>query len=895
MKKGIKRRIIPVFLLSCFFSSLLFAAEWGDVNDDAVIDIVDALLVAQFYVGLDPQGFLQEAADVSADGDIDIVDALLIAQFYVGLINEFPASSTDTPSPTPQGPGPIWSGGPYTLDGVDDYGVVQAGITNNLYDFTIAAWIYLNTIDTWSRIFDFGIDTTYNMFLTPASSSGTIRFAITISGSGAEEQINGSTTLPAGSWQHVAVVMNGNTGVLYINGAEAGRNNSMTLVPANLGNTTNNFIGRSQYSDPYLNGSVDGFLIYDRALSSSEILSLVNNPPGDIPTPIPTQTPAPTSTPGPEPPIQGVQPVYMKNYSINNTLWNGRISGLISNWIPYLYNQCNNTNLEEGGINNFIQAGRKNKGQSYSGHVGYWFSPVWVLGTFESMCYAHMVGGNFTSQINNWLPILLDAQEPDGYMSTWHQLGNYPRWSSAYRDAHEGYVAQYWIEAGIAHYLATGSTGFLDAAKRLADCWYNNAPGQGQWWDGHQGIKLALCRLARITGETKYAELARTLLEARSGGGEYDQSHQLPKNQSEAVGHAVRAVYMYTGMADVAALLNDSTYRNAADRLWDNLINYKFYVTGGLGSGESSEGFGANYSLPQNAYNETCAGIGNMFFNASMMLLYQDAKYIDMLETSLYNNVLGSLDLNCNNFYYTNPLDQDNARYSWHSCPCCVHNIARTWLQLPRWMYAKSAGILYINLFIGSTVDVGVIGGTNVSVTQSTDYPWDGNVIITVNPSSPVSFTIKIRSPDRSVSAIYSSNPGSNGITSLSVNGTAQGISSSNGYVTITRTWNPGDRIELNLPLNIERISAVSQVSACSGRVALQRGPVVYCFEDRDQGLDNTLSPGVALSAEWDNSLLNGIMTIRGTWSNGQSLLAIPRYARNNRGGRSIVWVREER
>jgi DUF1680 family protein len=814
----------------------------------------------------------------------------LIAQFYVGLIDEFPVSSTITPTPPPQGEDPIWSGGPYLLDGVDDYIDVPDGITSGFTNCTIAAWVNLNSSDTWTRIFDFGIDTTTNMFLTPNSGSA-IRFAITTGGSSGEEQINGSSTVSTGSWQHVAVVLNGNVGILYVNGSEVGRNSSMTLVPADLGNTTNNYIGRSQYDDPYLNASVDDFFIYDRALSSSEIASLAQNPP---PTSAPTETPAPTDVQPTEAPITGVQPVSMKPYTIDSTLWNDRINRLISNWIPHLYNQCNNTNLAEGGIDNFIQAGRKNNGQSYSGHVGYWFSPVWVLGTFESMCLANMVGGNFTSQINNWLPTLLGAQESDGYMSTWHQLGNNPRWSSAHRDAHEGYVAQYWIEAGIAHYLSTGSTQFLDAAKKLADCWYNNAPGQGQWWDGHQGIKLALCRLARLTGDNRYAQLARTLLEARQGGGTYDQSHQLPKNQSEAVGHAVRAAYMYAGMADAAAILNDSTYSNASDRLWDNVTNYKFYVTGGLGSGETSEGFGGNYSLPQDAYCETCAGIGNMFFNANMMLLHQDAKYIDILETSLYNNVLGSLDLNCNNYYYTNPLDQSGARYSWHSCPCCVHNIARTWLQLPRWMYAKSSDVLFINLYIGSTVDVGTVGGTNVSITQSTDYPWDGNVTITVNPSSSAAFTIKLRSPQRSVSTLYSSSPTSDGISSLTVNGSSHSTSTSNGYVTITRIWNPGDRIEIVFPMNIEVIRAVSQVSACSGKAAIQRGPFIYTIESVDQSINNTLPSNPSLSAVWDGGLLNGVVKITGTYTNGSSMIAIPNYARMNRGGSCKVWINSQ-
>ncbi len=697
--------IIVSLILFC--AGHLAAAECGDANSNGTIDIVDALVVAQYYVGLNPAAIDLSASEVNGDGSVTIVDALLIAQYYVGLISSFS-------------------------------GCVQT----------------------------------------------------------------------------------------------------------------------------------------------------------QAPTATPTAVPTPVVTVGPtDAPITGVQSVTMRNWTVNSTLWNNRLSNLKSNWIPYLYNQCNNTNLAEGGIANFTNAMRKNQGQSYSGHVGYWFSPVWVLGTFETMCLANMNGANFTSQMNNWLPTLLGAQQSNGYMSTCHQLNNWTAWDPAHRDAHEGYVAAYWIDAGIAHYLSTGSTQFLDAAKKLADCWYNGRPGQGQWWDGHQAIKMSLINLAKLTGDTKYASLARTLLEVRTGGGTYDQSQTYPRNQSEAVGHSVRAAYMYAGMAGVAAVLNDATYTNASDRLWDNLTNYKYYLTGGLGSGESSEGFGANYSLPQAGYCESCAGIGNMFFNENMMLLHQDAKYADLLENSLYNNVLGSLDMNCRNFYYQNPLEGSGARYAWHSCPCCVHNIPRVWLSLPRWTYAKSSNVLFVNLFIGSTVDVGTVGGTNVSMTQVTNYPWDGNVSITVNPQTAANFTIKIRSPNRSVSNLYSStNPG-NGITSLSVNGTAQSTTASSGYVTITRTWNPGDKIDIVLPMNIEIVKAISNVAACSGRVAIQRGPLVYCIESVDCGTGNSLSSTASLSAVWDGGLLNGVTKITGTFTNGSAMTAIPYYARMNRGGSFRTWI----
>jgi DUF1680 family protein len=613
-----------------------------------------------------------------------------------------------------------------------------------------------------------------------------------------------------------------------------------------------------------------------------------------------------------------LEPVYAAGFTVQSTLWSHRVKRIIQNWIPHCYDMLSDPDLPEGGIDNFVQAARELSGETAKPHVGYWFSNAYVLNTVEAMCHALMIDpqgdadiihaqDEMRAKLDDWLPKILSAQEPDGYLQTWTTLGNTPHWSD--RAAHEGYVAGYFLEAAIAHYRMTGKTDatMYDAAKRLADCWCDNigpAPKK-TWWDGHQGMEQALTKFARFvnlvegagTGD-KYAQLAKFLLDSRTGGGEYDQSHTLPINQTEAVGHAVRAVYMYAGMADVAMLTDSPAYYDAVNALWDNLVNKKMYVTGGVGSGETPEGFGPNYSLPNSSYCESCAGCGMLFFQYQMNLAYQDGKYADLAELALYNAILGSLDLEARNFTYTNPLDQLTARYEWHNCPCCVGNIPRTLLALPTWMYAKGGNSLYVNLFIGSTVTIDDVAGTSVQMVQTTDYPWDGNVTITVNPSTAKKFTVKIRVPDRSVSDCYTSTPDANGITSISVNGSAITPTISKGYAAITRKWRAGDRIDLVLPLSIQRVKANEQVIADQGRVALQHGPLIYNFETIDHPdisfNDLVLDPGADLSAQWDGSLLGGVVTIKSASADGPALTAIPNYVRNNRGGRSFVWIREE-
>jgi DUF1680 family protein len=368
------------------------------------------------------------------------------------------------------------------------------------------------------------------------------------------------------------------------------------------------------------------------------------------------------------------------------------------------------------------------------------------------------------------------------------------------------------------------------------------------------------------------------------------------QQQYEAVGHAVRATYSYSGMADVAAETHDHDYQSAVASLWDNMVNKKYYVTGGIGSGETSEGFGPNYSLRNNAYCESCSTCGLIFFQHKMNIAYHDAKYADLYEESMYNALLGSVDLEGKNFYYTNALDETRRRYPWHACPCCVGNIPRTLLMVPTWTYVKDDDAIYVNLFVGSKIMVDRVAGTNVEMVQTTDYPWNGKVAITVNPQAEKSFKINVRVPNRDTSELYKSSPEANGLVSLAVNGSPVASPKiENGYAVIDRTWKAGDKIEFELPMKVQRVKASEKIAADRGRVALRYGPLVYNIESVDQNVDTAvLPPTSSLTTEWKPELLSGVVVIKGTFADGSPMLAIPNYARTNRGGRSIVWIKDQ-
>ncbi len=611
------------------------------------------------------------------------------------------------------------------------------------------------------------------------------------------------------------------------------------------------------------------------------------------------------------PPKQRLDVVYTTRYSIDSPLWNVRAKTLIVDWIPHCINYCERTDLRQGqgGLDNFVEAAKALQGQPHARHKGYVFSNAWVHQTVESMCIALMVDPQGDPEIisaqqhmqetlERWIPIVLAAQEPDGYLQTAYTLADrkyWPeRWSPAQRGNHEGYTAGYFIESAINHYtLSNGQDLRLyKAAKKLADCWAANiGVGKKAWFDGHQEMEQALVRFGRFVNDMEgqgrgdsYIVLAKFLLDSRRGGQEYDQSHVPPGQQYEAVGHAVRATYFYSGMADIAAETGDHDYQSAVMSLWDNMVNRKYYLTGGIGSGETSEGFGPNYSLRNEAYCESCSSCGLIFFQYKLNLAYHDAKYADLYEQTMYNALLGGVALDGKSFSYTNPL-VNTQRTVWHVCPCCVGNIPRTLLMMPTWAYVKGKDGLYVNMFVGSKIHVGKIAGTDVEMVQKTNYPWSGKVGITVNPAQSKTFSVYVRIPNRTTSKLYTETPAVSGVKSFSVNGREMKPRIEKGYAVITRDWKAGDRIDMELPMEPQRVTADNRIKADTGDVALKYGPLVYNVETADgQNIDQPLG-SAPLKAEWRPDLLGGVMVLTGTWQDGTPMTAIPNYARVNRLG----------
>jgi DUF1680 family protein len=623
------------------------------------------------------------------------------------------------------------------------------------------------------------------------------------------------------------------------------------------------------------------------------------------------------------PPAKQLDAVYTKNFQVTSPLWHARTKALMVSWIPHCIDQINRTDLTQGpgGIDNFVEAGKALRGEPHGSHKGYVFSNAWVHQTVEAMSIALMIDPQGDQEVikahekmratlDDWVPKILAAQEPDGYLQTAFTLprvdgrgnlnpGPFKHWER--RGDHEGYTAGYFLESAINHYLMTNKKDarLYNAAKKLADCWYANigpAPKKA-WYDGHQEMEQALVRFGRFVNDMEggghgqhYIELAKFLLDCRYNAAvserehqEYDQSHLPVIQQYEAVGHAVRAVYSYSGMADVAVETHDTDYQSAVKSLWDNLVNKKYYVTGGIGSGETSEGFGGNYSLRNASYCESCSSCGEIFFQWKMNLAYHDAKYVDLYEETMYNALLGSTDLAGHVFYYDNPLDANAPRGAWHTCPCCVGNLARTLLMVPTWAYAKSDDGVYVNMFVGSTITLENVGGQDVQMVQTTNYPWDGKVAITVNPKAAKTFSVRVRVPNRAVSSLYRSTPDANGIGAITVNGATVKAPIDKGYAVISRAWKPGDKIEFTLPLKVQRIRASEKIAADHNKVALRYGPLVYNIEKVDQDITKALSPEASLTTEWKPELLGGVMVIQGKFADGTPLLAVPNYARTNR------------
>ncbi len=637
------------------------------------------------------------------------------------------------------------------------------------------------------------------------------------------------------------------------------------------------------------------------------------------------------------------------NYSIDSPLWNERLKSHIVGWIPHCIEELETKDLRNGGggIDNFIDAGNKLKGEPVTqAHRGYVFANAYVHNIVESMSLALMVDAkgdketlaaqaHIKETLNRWIDIIVAAQEPDGYIQTAHTLGlpgggrggntnagprMWDRWTEASRGNHEGYTQGYFLESAIDNYyynqmIKSDDRRLYNAAKKCADCWYNNigpstemrpdgvTPKQ-QWYDGHQEMEKALVRFGRLVNDAegggkgdKYIKLSKFLLDCRSTGRdrtEYDQSQVPVIQQYEAVGHAVRASYTYAGMSAVMAETGDIDYQSATLSLWDNIVNKKLYITGGVGSGETSEGFGPDYSLRNNAYAESCANCGELFFQYNMNLAYKDAKYVSLYEDTLYNAILGDTDLKGTVLCYTNTLSGGNNRLPWQGCPCCVGNTPRALLALPTWTYATGDQDLYMNLFVGSTMTVPKFMGTSVQMVQKTNYPYDGKVSVTVNPKEAKHFALRIAIPDRQVSAIYSTTTPVSGLKSLSVNGEkVDNVKMDKGYAVIERDWKAGDHVDLEVPMEVQVFKADNRVQADRGMVALRYGPLVYTFEGADNGGSTNgkvVPANPQLTAQYMpnffqslNNAGEGAMVIKGKFADGSDLTAIPYYARYNR------------
>ena len=614
--------------------------------------------------------------------------------------------------------------------------------------------------------------------------------------------------------------------------------------------------------------------------------------------------------------------VAMRPYTVDSAFWRPRLRNQILHWIPHCIAKLSEPGLKEGGIGNFIEAGNKLAGRPFKPHSGAPWANAYTFNTLEAMCLALQLEPGIDTELQagqaalrakleEWIPLVLAAQEPDGYLQTRFTLGTAgeikqgkapPRWTIV--GDHEGYIAGYFLDAAVAHYRLTEGRDrrMYDAARKLADCWDRHVgpSSEKKWYDGHQAIEMALVRLAELTDEvegagagTKYVRLARHLLDNRGGGGSYDQAHLPVTRQYEALGHAVRAVYNYNAMADIARHTGDAGYQSAVLSLWDNITHAKYYLTGGIGSGETSEGFGANFSLRNTSYCESCSNCGLLFFNHRLHRDFGQARYADVVEDALYNAVLGSVDVEGRNFTYVNPLDQDHARYPWHDCPCCIGNIPRTLLSLPTWMYAPTPDGLAVNLYLGSRVQVGPVAGAALEVEQRTGYPWQGGVEIVLHLKQKAVFALRLREPGRTPSALYRAEPAAGELAGLKVNGKAAPAKRVGGYVVIDRKWRDGDVVSFEVPLPVQRVTCDTRVGANRGRVALRRGPLVYNLEAVDQPLDKVLDATKPLEAVWEPDLLGGVMVVQGAFTDGTPLRAIPNYARNNRGGRSIVWFKD--
>jgi DUF1680 family protein len=643
-----------------------------------------------------------------------------------------------------------------------------------------------------------------------------------------------------------------------------------------------------------------------------------------------TFTLKPFAAAGPGPRDYPVKPVPFTAVHLHDVFWAPRIETNCLMTIPYAFGKCEAT----GRMYNFERAAAVLRGENISDRKapGFPFDDTDPYKVLEGASYSLAVQPDPKTSVylDKLISLFAAAQEPDGYLYTArtidpqhpHPWAGTNRWVKESESSHELYNAGHLFEAAAAHYQATGKTNLLHVALKEANLLcdtFGPETNKLHFWPGHEVVEMGLAKLYRITGDARYLNLAKYFIDVRGsrpGGDDYHQSRIPPVDQTEAIGHAVRAGYLYSGMADVAALTGDENYVHAIDTIWESCVGKKLYITGGIGARHSGEAFGKDYELPNlSAYNETCAAVANDFWNERLFLLHGDARYVDVLERTLYNGLLSGVSLDGTRFFYPNPLEStgDYERSPWFGCACCPGNITRFMPSIPGYFFAQQGDSLYVNLFAGGTADIKLDNGRAIKMTQETKYPWDGAVKMTVEPDKKSKFAINVRIPGWARNEVV---PGElykylDTVTepvTLKVNGKKVPIKLDKGYVRLNCTWKSGDVIELNLPMPVRRVVANKNVEADAGRVALQRGPIVFCAEwpDNPNGkVRNLLLPDdQMLTATFQPSLLNGVEIITGKAfgiskdANGrltkteQAFKAIPYFAWANRGrGEMAVWI----
>lgn len=636
-------------------------------------------------------------------------------------------------------------------------------------------------------------------------------------------------------------------------------------------------------------------------------------------------------------PINGVPFTSVKVSA--DSFWGDRIRQSREVTIPLAFSKCEETDR----YTNFEHAAAKMaevaRGDNSSNYrpTQFPFDDTDVYKTIEGASYLLQTypDARLEAYIDSVLDIVAAAQEPDGYLYTArtmnpehpHDWSGPVRWAGEESGSHELYNLGHMIEGAIAHYQATGSRKFLDIAIRYADCVCREIGyGEGQIIrvPGHQIAEMALAKLYLVTGDRKYLDEARLFLDNKGKTArkdKYDQSHLPVVEQDEAVGHSVRAGYMYSGMADVAALTGDESYVNAIDRIWENTVGKKMYLTGGIGSTGGSEGFTENYDLPNmNGYCESCAAIANVYTNYRLFLLHGDAKYIDVLERALYNGVISGVSLDGGAFFYPNPLEShgQHQRQAWFGCACCPSNICRFIPSVPGYVYAVRDNEVFVNLFMSNTLNTKVLGKT-LELTQTTGYPWNGDVEIAVSKAPSKPFALKVRIPGWVRNQVvptdlytYADNitPG----YTVTVNGQPVQSDIVNGYFVIDRKWSRGDKVSVHFDMEVRTVQAHRQVREDRGKVAVERGPIVYCAEWPDNDF-NVLSAQIPASLS-KIDVIPASMTVEGksyqmshislgcarenyagnkTKSRDVVLRLIPYYAWAHRGnGNMTVWLNRE-